>query len=143
MTPSCLYSFINHLHYQLIHITTYIFASMTSHILHKISYHSEIWNKFNWVSSIISLNNFPMDGTFARFNNEVLIGYQWVIYLTHVSQAMVYCWRKNLCHWKMMEGVNYIPFIFLLFPYIFNLTSLKLLVFQNHQNNNNTLHIQE
>jgi hypothetical protein len=31
----------------------------------------------------------------------------------------------------------------LLFPYIFNLTSLKLLVFQNHQNNNNTLHIQE
>ncbi len=140
MTPSCLYLFINHLHYQPIHITTYIFTYITSHILHKISYHSEIWNQFNWVSSIINLNNFPMDGTFARFNNEVLIGYQWMTYLTHMSMAMVYCWRKNLCHWKIMEGVN---FIFLLFLYIFNLTFLKLLVLQSHENNTNTLHIQE
>jgi hypothetical protein len=143
MTPSCPYLFINHLHYQLIHITTYIFTYMTSHILHKISYHSEIWNQFNWVSSIISFNNFPMDDIFARFNNEVLIGYQWMTYLAHVSQAMVYCGRKNLCHWKMMEGVNCIPFIFLLFLYIFNLTFLKLLVLQSHENNIITLYIQE
>jgi hypothetical protein len=142
MTPSCPCLFITHLHYQLIHITTYIFTYITSHILHKISHHSEIWNQFNWLSSIIRLNNFPMDGTFARFKNEVLIGFQWTIYLTHVSQAMVYCWRKNLCHWKMMERGNCIHFIFLLFPYIFNLTSLKLLVLQSHQNNTNTLHIQ-
>jgi hypothetical protein len=39
-----------------------------------------------------------------------------------------------------MEGVN---FIFLLFLYIFNLTFLKLLVLQSHENNTNTLHIQE